>query len=91
MHKPEMDEAAAGMKHGSEAGSHASFCCCFRLWIGYTMKYGLVTDVNGNLVGNYNSSSSPYMHFVDYFGPADPTDRCATAHAYSNYNQYKCW
>jgi hypothetical protein len=59
------------------------------MWIGYRMESGQVKDANGNALGAYNSSSRPYLHFIDY--TTSTTETCATTHGRSMYYQYKWW
>lgn len=60
-----------------------------RYWIGYTMQSARVTSMVGENLGAYNSSTVPYLHFVDY--DSSSTMSCAMAHGRSSYYQYRWW
>lgn len=53
------------------------------------MLNGQVYDVNSVNLGPYNSSTKPYLHFVDYANLNYIT--CAVADGRSAYYQYKWW
>jgi hypothetical protein len=63
--------------------------CGCSYWIGYDMLNGRVYDVNNVDLGPYNSSTKPYLHFVDYRNLNYIT--CAVADGRSAYYQYKWW